>query len=170
LNTNRQVVSIVSLDEEFEDLPQDSNDTNLYTFGRVGDHKVILACLPAGQTGTNSAAAVAIQMKSRFISTRFALIVGVGGGVPSAESDIRLGDVVISQPHTQHGGVVQFDFGKTGAGGQFTRTGSLNTPPTVLLHATYKAAVESLRRQKQSSYSSLGFRSAATFQPRKSRT
>jgi nucleoside phosphorylase len=92
------------LDEEFEDLPEDSNDTDPYTFGRVGDHKVVVACLPAGQTGTNSAAAVATQMKSRFTSIRFALMVGVGGGVPSAGSDIRLGDVVISQLYMQHGG------------------------------------------------------------------
>ncbi len=40
-------------------------------------------------------------------------MVGIGGGVSSAESDIRLGDVVISQLHMQHGGVVQYDFGKT---------------------------------------------------------
>jgi nucleoside phosphorylase len=107
------------LDEEFKDLPEDTNDTNL-TFGRVGDHKVVVACLPAGQTGTNSAAAVAIQMKSRFTSIRFALMVGVGGGVSSAGLDIRLGDVVISQPYMQHGGVIQYDFGKTGAGGRNT--------------------------------------------------
>jgi ankyrin repeat domain-containing protein 50 len=35
----------------------------------------------------------------------------------------------------QHGGVVEYDFGKTGAGGHFTRIGSLNAPPTVLLGA-----------------------------------
>jgi ankyrin repeat domain-containing protein 50 len=125
------------LDGEFEDLPEGTNDTNLYTFGRVGD-KVVVACLPAGQTGTNPAAAVANQMKSRFTLIRFALMIGVGGGVPSAGSDIRLGGVVISQPYMQHGGVVQYDFGKTGAGGQFTRTGSLNTPPTALLNALAK--------------------------------
>jgi len=34
--------------------------------------------------------------------------------------------------------VVQYDLGKTGAGGYFTRTGSLNTPPTVLLNALSK--------------------------------
>lgn len=126
------------LDEEFEDLPQDSIDTNLYTFGRVGNHNVVVACLPAGQTGTNSAAAVAIQLKSRFISIRFGLMVGIRGRVPSAKSDVRLGDMVISQPHTLHGGVVQYDFEKTRTGGQFTRTGSLNTPPTVLLNALAK--------------------------------
>src|SRR5271156_2344069 len=100
------------LDEEHQDLPQHDNDTNLYTLGRIGEHNVVIACLPAGQIGTNSAAAVAVQMKSKFTSIRFGLMVGIGGGVPNAESDIRLGDVVVSQPHMGHGGVVQYDFGK----------------------------------------------------------
>src|SRR6201999_305453 len=107
----------------------------IYTLGRIGDHNVVLAWLPAGQTGTNSAAAVAIQMKSTFRAIRFGLMVGIGGGVPSAEADIRLGDVVISQPHGKYGGVVQYDFGKTGADGRLTPTGFINKPPTVLLNA-----------------------------------
>ena len=122
------------LDEEDDLFPHDSNDTNLYTLGRVGEHNVIIACLPAGQTGTNSAAAVAVQMKLKFPSIRLGLMVGIGGGVPSDKADIRLGDVVISQPDKQHGGVVQYDFGKTTPSG-FERTGYLNTPPTNLLNA-----------------------------------
>jgi nucleoside phosphorylase len=126
------------LDEEHLGLPQDVNDTNLYTLGRIYEHNVVLACLPAGQIGTSSAAAVASQMKSKFTFIRFVLMVGIGGGVPSAQSDIRLGDVVIGQPHMQHGGVVQYDFGKTGAYGHLTRTGFLNAPPIVLLNALAK--------------------------------
>jgi nucleoside phosphorylase len=123
------------LDEEHQDLPRDDNDANLYTFGRICEHNVIITCLPAGQTGTNPAAAVAVEMKSKFAQIRFGLMVGIGGGVPRA--DIRLGDVVISQPHMQHGGVVQYDFGRTGPSG-LTRTGFLNTPPTILLNALSK--------------------------------
>jgi hypothetical protein len=81
------------------------------------------------------------------VSIRFGLMVGIEGGVPSAESDIQLGDVVISQPHMQHGGVVQYDLGKIRAGGQRTRTGSLNTPPTVLLNALSKLRADHLRRK-----------------------
>ena len=135
------------LDEEHEDLPQDPTDNNIYTFGRIGEHNVVIACLPAGQMGTNSAAMVASQMKSRFPSIRFGLMVGIGGGVPSAESDIRLGDVVISQPHLQHGGVVQHDFGKVGAEGRLTMTGFLNSPPTVLLNAVAKLRANHIRRR-----------------------
>ena len=61
-------------------------------------------------------------------------MVGIGGGVPSEEADIRLGDVVVSRPQKTHGGVVQYDFGKATPSG-FERTGSLNAPPTILLNA-----------------------------------
>ena len=126
------------LDEEDDDPRQYSPNSDLYTFGRIGDHNLVLVCLPAGQMGPQSAATVAARMTSKFTSIRFGLMVGIGGGVPSTESDIRLGDVVISQPLLQHGGVVQYDFGKTGAGGHKTRTGWLNAPPTVLLNAVSK--------------------------------
>jgi nucleoside phosphorylase len=132
------------LDEEHQDLPLDANDTNLYTLGCIGEHNVVVACLPAGQIGTNSAAAVAAQMKSKFISIRFSLMVGIGGGVPSGESDIRLGDVVVSQPNMEHGGVIQYDFGKTTPSG-FVRTGFINTPPTLLLNALAKLQANNLR-------------------------
>jgi nucleoside phosphorylase len=125
------------LDEEHQELPPNNNDSNIYTFGSIGTHNVVLACLPAGQTGTNSAAAVAIQMKTTFPAIRFGLMVGIGGGVPRKEVDIRLGDVVVSQPGNGHGGVVQYDFGKSMPSG-FKRTGFLNAPPTVLLAAITK--------------------------------
>ena len=34
------------LDEEHHDLPQDRNDSNIYTLGRIGEHNVVIACLP----------------------------------------------------------------------------------------------------------------------------
>ena len=122
------------LDEEHETPEQDENDHNLYAVGRVGGHHVVLACLPAGQTGIGSAATVATQLKATFKQIRFMLMVGIGGGVPSKETDIRLGDVVVSQPNQGHGGVIQYDFGKTTPNG-FERTGFLNSPPQKLLGA-----------------------------------
>ncbi len=86
---------------------------NIYTLGRMGEHNVVIACLPAGQMGSNSAASEAVQMKSSFNAIRFGLMVGIGGGVPSTEHDVRLGDVVVSQPFREYGGVVQYNFGKT---------------------------------------------------------
>ena len=134
------------LDEEHEGLEQDENDSNLYSLGSISGHKVVLACLPAGQTGNNSAAAVAMQMKASFNGIRFGLMVGIGGGVPSEEVDIRLGDVVVSQPAQAFGGVVQYDFGKATSSG-FERTGSLNAPPPILLSAVAKMQANHLRRR-----------------------
>jgi hypothetical protein len=54
---------------------------------------------------------------SNIASIRFRLIVGVSKGAPSAYADVRLGDVVVSQPVWQHSGVVRYDFDKTGVGG-----------------------------------------------------
>ncbi|PIG87297.1 kinesin light chain [Aspergillus arachidicola] len=125
------------LDEEHQNLPSNHTDSNIYTLGSIGAHNVVLACLPAGQTGTNSAVTVAMQMKTTFPAVRFGLMVGIGGGVPSKEADIRLGDVVVSQPGNGHGGVVQYDFGKSTPSG-FKRTGFLNAPPTILLAAVTK--------------------------------
>ncbi|KXH58327.1 hypothetical protein CSAL01_13102 [Colletotrichum salicis] len=139
------------MDEEFADLPSQPADSNLYFFGRIGVHNVVAACLPAGQMGTNQAATVASQMKTSFPSLRFGVLVGIGGGVPNLEDDIdiRLGDVVISQPAGQHGGVIQYDFGKTGADGRIARTGSLNAPHTILLNALAKLRANDLRRKTQ---------------------
>jgi nucleoside phosphorylase len=131
------------LDEEHDTPGYNAHDTNIYTCGKIGEHNVVIACLPEGQMGTNSAATVAVQMKSTFTSTRFGLMVGIGGGVPS-EADIRLGDIVVSKPHTVHGGVVQYDSGKTTLSG-FERTGSLNSPPTILLNAVAKVRAKHMR-------------------------
>jgi nucleoside phosphorylase len=125
------------LDDEHDTPPRDArhaHDTNTYTCGNIGEHNVVIACLPQGRTGTNSAAAVASQMQTAFTSIRFGLMVGIGGGVPSVDADIRLGDVVVGTPNKTHCGVVQYDFGKATPTG-FERTGSLNAPPTILLTA-----------------------------------
>jgi nucleoside phosphorylase len=134
------------LDEEHRDLVRDlaDNDENLYALGSIGGHNVAIVCLPAGRIGNNPAAAVATQMRATFKAIRFGLMVGIGGGVPSAEADIRLGDVVVSQPHQTFGGVVQYDVGKATPSG-FERTGSLNSPPQVLLSAVARVRANEMR-------------------------
>lgn len=126
------------LDDLHADLPLQQNDHNVYTFGRIGKHNVVIACMPSGEYGITSAAAVAMQLLSSFKHIRFGLMVGIGGGVPDGCSAIRLGDVVVSKPIDIHGGVVQYDYGKALQGGDFVRTGMLNRPPQVLLTALSK--------------------------------
>src|SRR4051794_16881878 len=127
--------AVCMLDEEHEGLPTPPSDDNNYTLGRIGHHNVVIAGLPFGVMGVTSAARLAEQMRGTFTSIRFGLMVGIGGGVPSEENDIRLGDVVVSKPTGRSGGVIQYDFGKTVQEGRFERTGSLNRPPDVLLTA-----------------------------------
>ncbi|RSL54066.1 hypothetical protein CEP54_010073 [Fusarium duplospermum] len=124
------------LDNEFDSLDAaDPKDDNTYVFGRIHQHNIVIGCLPSGIYGTTSAAYVARDMVRSFPSLRFALMVGIGGGAPTPERDIRLGDVVVSEPKGEIGGVVQYDLGKRMSDGVMKRTGQLNAPPRVLLSA-----------------------------------
>ncbi|KAL4996120.1 Pfs, NB-ARC and TPR domain protein [Aspergillus recurvatus] len=125
------------LDEIHEALPVQSNDHNAYLLGRIGEHNVVIACLPSGKYGTVSASSVVVQLLSSFRSIRFGLMVGIGGAVPVG-ADIRLGDIVVSKPTNTHGGVIEYDFGKIMGDGKFHQTGALNRPPQILLTALSK--------------------------------
>ncbi|KAJ5765674.1 purine and uridine phosphorylase [Penicillium odoratum] len=139
------------LDERFENLDdQDATDPNAYILGKIGKHNIAIACLPAGQYGTSSAATVAKHTTRTFSnSLRVGSMVGVGGGIPSSENDIRLGDVVISCPVGTYGGVVQYDMGKHVACGAFSKTGSLNSPPRSLLTAINRLRADELTDDPQ---------------------
>ncbi|KAL2802256.1 hypothetical protein BJX63DRAFT_438048 [Aspergillus granulosus] len=125
----------VMLDEVHQPLPQSPNDSNSYMLGRIGNHNIVIACLPAGIYGVISATASVVQMRFTFPQIQSALMVGIGGGAPTPDVDIRLGDVVVSIPTGTSGAVVQYDYGKTTAGGQFERVGVLDKPPPLFLTA-----------------------------------
>jgi nucleoside phosphorylase len=134
-----QTAATAMLDQRHTDLPKPPNDPNTYTLGSIGKHNVVIACLPKGKIGTNPAATLAAWMVSTFVSIKFGLMVGIGGGIPPK---VRLGDVVVSTPVGQFSGVVQWDLGKAKGGGNFERTGALNNPPTSLLTALTKLETE----------------------------
>ncbi|OQE36967.1 hypothetical protein PENCOP_c011G02750 [Penicillium coprophilum] len=85
------------LDEQYDDfeVSRHKGDLNHYTFGRVGKHYVVIASLPTGVPGTHSASSVANGMINTFPLIRFALMVGIAGGAPTKDNDVRLGDIVI---------------------------------------------------------------------------
>jgi nucleoside phosphorylase len=97
------------LDEEHERLLSGEKDDNNYLLGRMGKHNVVIAFPGSGIYGTNAAAQTAAHMVRTFTSIRFGLMVGVGGGAPKSPDpidplkDIRLGDVVVSDPKGIHG-------------------------------------------------------------------
>lgn len=141
------VAALELLDEEYLPLPRDGpNDNNVYAFGRIGDHDIVIASLPIGKYGTTSAATVARDMLRSFPTIKFGLMVGIAGGAPSAKHDVRLGDVVVSAPDKQSGGVIGYDFGKSIQTKQFQRTGSLNAPPLFLLNAVQMLSANHSRR------------------------
>jgi nucleoside phosphorylase len=125
---------IAMLDESHPTLSPQNDDPNDYTLGRIGIHNLVIACLPAGIIGNTPATTVASNMKRSF-PIKIGLMVGIGGGVPSKKIDIRLGDITVSQPTGSHGGVLQWDYGKTEQRGEFRHSGTLDKPPVALLNA-----------------------------------
>ncbi|KAF2185462.1 purine and uridine phosphorylase [Zopfia rhizophila CBS 207.26] len=75
-----------------------TNDDNIYSLGSINspnrEHNVVIASLPPGRYRPTPAATAASQMLSSFPAVKFGLMVGIGGGIPSDDNDIRLGDVV----------------------------------------------------------------------------
>ncbi|KAI9368698.1 nucleoside phosphorylase domain-containing protein [Aspergillus egyptiacus] len=130
-----QTAATAMFDQIHPDLPKPRSDPNTYTLGCIGRHNIVIACLPKGQYGTNSASAVATRMIGTFPSIKVGLLVGIGGGIPPK---VRLGDVVVGTPSDQCPGVVQWDLGKAEAAGGFKRTGVLNNPPAAFLTALTK--------------------------------
>ncbi|PYH37666.1 Pfs, NB-ARC and ankyrin domain protein [Aspergillus neoniger CBS 115656] len=137
------------LDQIHPALPTHARDSNSYTLGSIGRHNIVIACLPAGIYGTTSAATVASNMFISFGSIRHLVMVGIGGGVPSASVDIRLGDVVVSIPTPCCEGVVQYNYGKAIRQGHFERTSTLNKPSTALLTAVSNLRAADLRNGSQ---------------------
>lgn len=120
-----------------EGFDQHQADTNSYTWGRMGEHNIVIASLPAGVYGTTSAATTASNLLSSLPQIRIGLLVGIGGAIarPDQDRDIRLGDIIVSQPDGTTGGVIQYDLGKSKLNQAWEQKGSLNKPPQVLLNA-----------------------------------
>jgi len=139
--------ALAMLDERHDkpkDFDKPASDKNHYHWGRIGDHNIVIASLAAGVYGTTSAATTAIHMLSSFTNIKVGLMVGIGAGIarPGHGYDIRLGDIAVSLPQGQSGGVLQYDLGKSRVSEDqghtthtFKRVGFLNSPPEALLKA-----------------------------------
>ncbi|KAK6499930.1 hypothetical protein TWF481_010286 [Arthrobotrys musiformis] len=140
--------AIAILDERHEPLPQNEEDKNAYELGRVGSYNIVIATLPAGSYGVTWAMSVATGLSFSFPSAKICLMVGIAGGAPLLpQTDIRLGDIVVSEPVAGNGsggigGVLQYDFGKTVKEGRFVQTNVLNKPPEIFLTTLAKLRAE----------------------------
>lgn len=127
----KELMAIRALfDHTYQDLLYHKHDSNRYTLGRLGHHNVVAACLPYKDYGMNAAAKVASDIEKSFNALKWFLVVGIGGGIPSKNHDIRLGDVVVST------GVIQHDMGKSmQKDSKFRGTGMVQRPTRSLLTA-----------------------------------
>jgi nucleoside phosphorylase len=127
--------AMAMLDEVYVDMHVDGY---IFHGGRIGQHNLVLAVQP--RMGTDAASDLAARMHAAFRNIEYFLVVGIGGGVPSygcssAKTEIVLGDVVVSYPRGQYGGVVRYDFGAWTDDGQLQFKGHTNGPPNTLLNA-----------------------------------
>ncbi|KAL8983784.1 MAG: hypothetical protein Q9205_002071 [Flavoplaca limonia] len=123
----------VLLDEEHTTPPYNTEyDRNTYICGKIGEHKVVVACLPSGRSGNVNAGHLTGPLFHTFPNIKITLLVGIGGGVPRQEpqdplEDIYLGDVVIGWPGDGTPAVVQYDLGRWKVDG-FEQRGSVDQP------------------------------------------
>ncbi|KAF2678090.1 purine and uridine phosphorylase [Lentithecium fluviatile CBS 122367] len=125
------------LDEEY---PQEDvqYQNTFYLGGRIGQHKVVIGV--QRKIGLSGAAVLAEKMRAGFPNIKYFVLVGIAGGVPSygptgAASEIVLGDVVVSSPQGNHGGVLQYDKGAWKGEGRLNFRGHTNGIPGDLLAA-----------------------------------
>lgn len=107
----------------------------VYSFGQIDEHNVVIARPP--DMGTVNAAHCAAAVSQQFPNVRLALMVGIGAGLPSPKHDVRLGDLVVSNPRDGFSGVVQYDFVKREQEKDVLK-GCLNKPPRILIGADGK--------------------------------
>ncbi|KAJ4365365.1 hypothetical protein N0V95_000512 [Ascochyta clinopodiicola] len=101
------------LDEEY---PQEEVQHRgvYYLGGRIGQHEVVIGL--QHKIGMSGAANIAAKMSAGFPNIKHFVLVGIAGGVPrygpaGAANEIVLGDVVVSYPRGNSGGVAQYDKG-----------------------------------------------------------
>ncbi|KAH7320727.1 hypothetical protein B0I35DRAFT_450457 [Stachybotrys elegans] len=104
--------AIAVLDQKHDGLPRIPGDNNEYIVGSIGRHHVVMTCLRL-EYGKVNAAKVSTDLMRSFPNIKATLMVGIGGGAPSDDVDLRLGDVVVGTS------VVEYDLGKATPSGHF---------------------------------------------------
>ncbi|KAJ5745946.1 hypothetical protein N7520_011128 [Penicillium odoratum] len=135
------------LDEEHlppKNLP--SHDQNSYVLGKIRKHNVVISILspdysthptddytsPTDDSTSPTAQATAYMLQS-FPNVRFNMMVGISGGAPSPQHDIRLGDIVVGID-----GGIELDSGKLTQHQSLPQMGVPDRPSTFLRVAITK--------------------------------
>lgn len=134
-----QIAALAMLAEQHEYLPQAQEDYNLYFFGNVKGHSIVIASLPKRPQNTaGSAARVVNGLTHTFPALRVILLIGIVGGVPgkTEEGPIRLGHVVVSKGSPARSGIYIHPPQTA-----FTRVAQMEEAPGILTRATERFAV-----------------------------
>ncbi|KAH7308637.1 hypothetical protein B0I35DRAFT_515720 [Stachybotrys elegans] len=92
LDTSHEAPGIIHIDE------------NAYHFGQIENQNIVICRALAGIHGPVSTAIAVGVMLHNFPNMRIGLNVGIGGGAPSDNHDIRLGDVAVGYPSSSNSG------------------------------------------------------------------
>jgi nucleoside phosphorylase len=84
-------------------------DYNDYSLGVIQGHKVVMAISTPRGYGKSSSVSSFASMRMSFPNIQYGLMVGISGGAPTYENDIRLGDVVVSSPEDGSPGANLYD-------------------------------------------------------------
>lgn len=140
-------------DEAHPSILAQDHDT-YYSCGSLHGHNVALVSL-AGDMGLIATTRETSKLLDTFKNLKAVLLVGVAGGAPLDTQDIRLGDIVVTEPTKFGSGVVQYDFGTSRKDSFYIRDLYSGRPSRLLLRA-----VEDLNEEDQrtSQYDCLGHR------------
>ncbi|KAF2802720.1 kinesin light chain [Mytilinidion resinicola] len=123
------------LDEEHSTPPYSQHyDENTYICGTINGHNVVIATCPPGETGNVNAGRLTGPMFKTFPNIRMAVLVGIGGGIPSPTpsedslKNIHLGDVVVGLPGDGKPACVYHDRGRLKLDGKTEILGTMQNP------------------------------------------
>ncbi|VDL78102.1 unnamed protein product [Nippostrongylus brasiliensis] len=102
LFVEKQAVDALIEDRSVLHKYKSGGDSNVYTMGRIGQHRVVatkLASIGDSREATTSAGSITTRLLGNFQNIEHVFVVGVGGAVPhftDAKRHARLGDVIVS--------------------------------------------------------------------------
>lgn len=131
------------LDSIHEYRPILQSDSSTYVLGAIGGHNIVIAYAPPFGLGEGSVAIAAKQLLASFNRLRFVLLIGIAGGVPTEDNDIRLGDVVVSSPSVNSGGMDFYRANDIAERTYVQYVGTLKKPPVVLTAAVCRLQSQS---------------------------
>lgn len=130
------------LDEEHQTPLYNTHfDENTYVFGSLNGHTVVIGTCSRGATGNVNASLLTGSMFKTFPNIRMAVLVGIGGGIPSPKVDkdpmgnLHLGDVGVGCPGDGKPACVYHSRGRSIVDGQFEMLGTVPDPDWRLTNA-----------------------------------